>query len=253
MVGVRVMFSVFFTRTRTVVSDPSGFISLSAQLEIAQKHPDIYAVPVKLPKPNLNRPQPIGWVSVWGTRTCLILTQNLQLSVVRSNAEPQAMPRLPYSESRGQEDREVEYRRQLSDQARKGYYNPQKYNDTELWGAQNQEVSSAAPVPASLNFLLTVTFPAETSASTLISDFILFLFLLFLCVVQNECFRPEWLILLLMQEMCKYSVCQLLFLFVNPASSVGPSQPSLRGSAGTNGNSCFLTCHLWIFQALKGT
>uniref|UniRef100_A0A3Q3A2D2 Tight junction protein 2 n=1 Tax=Kryptolebias marmoratus TaxID=37003 RepID=A0A3Q3A2D2_KRYMA len=81
----------------------------NARLEIAQKHPDIYAVPVKLPKPNLNRPQPIG-----------------------SNAEPQAMPRPPYSETRGHEDREVEYRRQLSDQARKGYYNPQKYNDTEL-------------------------------------------------------------------------------------------------------------------------
>uniref|UniRef100_A0A7N6ALH6 Tight junction protein 2a (zona occludens 2) n=1 Tax=Anabas testudineus TaxID=64144 RepID=A0A7N6ALH6_ANATE len=32
----------------------------NARLEIAQKHPDIYALPVKLPKPNLNRPQPIG-------------------------------------------------------------------------------------------------------------------------------------------------------------------------------------------------
>lgn len=31
------------------------------QLEIAQKHPDIYAVPVKLQNPNINRPQPIGW------------------------------------------------------------------------------------------------------------------------------------------------------------------------------------------------
>uniref|UniRef100_A0A1A8F3B9 Tight junction protein 2a (Zona occludens 2) n=2 Tax=Nothobranchius korthausae TaxID=1143690 RepID=A0A1A8F3B9_9TELE len=81
----------------------------NARLEIAQKHPDIYAVPVKLPKPNLNRPQPIG-----------------------SNAEPQATPRLQYSETRGLEDREAEYRRQLSDQARRGYYNPQKYNDTEL-------------------------------------------------------------------------------------------------------------------------
>ena len=30
------------------------------QLEIAQKHPDIYAVPMKPPKPNANRPQPIG-------------------------------------------------------------------------------------------------------------------------------------------------------------------------------------------------
>ncbi|KAG5841254.1 hypothetical protein ANANG_G00197590 [Anguilla anguilla] len=32
----------------------------NARLEIAQKHPDIYAVPVKLQKPDLNRPQPIG-------------------------------------------------------------------------------------------------------------------------------------------------------------------------------------------------
>ncbi|XP_035995911.1 tight junction protein ZO-2a isoform X2 [Fundulus heteroclitus] len=80
----------------------------NARLEIAQKHPDIYAVPVKLPKPNLNRPQPIG-----------------------SNAEPQAASRPGYSEPRGGEDR-AEYRRQLSDQTRKGYYNPQKYTDTEL-------------------------------------------------------------------------------------------------------------------------
>ncbi|XP_062414850.1 tight junction protein ZO-2a isoform X4 [Pungitius pungitius] len=32
----------------------------NARLELAQKHPDIYAVPVKQPKPNLHRPQPIG-------------------------------------------------------------------------------------------------------------------------------------------------------------------------------------------------
>ena len=35
-------------------------LSFYKQLEIAQKHPDIYAVPVKLPKTNINRPQPIG-------------------------------------------------------------------------------------------------------------------------------------------------------------------------------------------------
>ncbi|KAG8010877.1 Tight junction protein ZO-2, partial [Nibea albiflora] len=71
----------------------------NARLEIAQKHPDIYAIPIKLPKPNLNRPQPIG---------------------------PQ------YSDARTYEDEEAEYRRQLADQTRKGYYNPQKYKDTEL-------------------------------------------------------------------------------------------------------------------------
>ncbi|XP_046900508.1 tight junction protein ZO-2a isoform X1 [Hypomesus transpacificus] len=85
-----------------------------ARLEIAQKHPDIYAVPMKLPKPNLNRPQPIG---------------------SSSNPEPQNPPsRPPYSEARGQyHDDEEAYRRQLADQTRRGYYgNPQKYKDTEL-------------------------------------------------------------------------------------------------------------------------
>nr|XP_033502639.1 tight junction protein ZO-2a isoform X3 [Epinephelus lanceolatus] len=83
----------------------------NARLEIAQKHPDIYAIPMKLPKPNLNRPQPIG---------------------SSSNPEQQTPFRPPYSESRGYEDDEAEYRRQLADQTKKGYYNPQKYNDTEL-------------------------------------------------------------------------------------------------------------------------
>uniref|UniRef100_A0A8C4IKV9 Tight junction protein 2 n=1 Tax=Dicentrarchus labrax TaxID=13489 RepID=A0A8C4IKV9_DICLA len=83
----------------------------SARLEIAQKHPDIYAVPIKLPKPNLNRPQPIG---------------------SSSNPEQQTPFRPPYSESRGHEDDEAEYRRQLADQTKKGYYNAQKYKDTEL-------------------------------------------------------------------------------------------------------------------------
>uniref|UniRef100_A0A674CC47 Tight junction protein 2a (zona occludens 2) n=1 Tax=Salmo trutta TaxID=8032 RepID=A0A674CC47_SALTR len=83
-----------------------------ARLEIAQKHPDIYAVPVKLPKPN--RPQPIG---------------------SSSNPEPQTpSSRPPYSESRGHyDDDEEEYRRQLANQTRRGYYsNPQKYKDTEM-------------------------------------------------------------------------------------------------------------------------
>ncbi|XP_041706748.2 tight junction protein ZO-2-like isoform X2 [Coregonus clupeaformis] len=83
-----------------------------ARLEIAQKHPDIYAVPVKLPKPNHNRPQPIG---------------------SSSNPVPQSS-RPPYSESRGHyDDDKEEYRRQLADQTRRGYYsNPQKYKDTEM-------------------------------------------------------------------------------------------------------------------------
>ncbi|XP_074546429.1 tight junction protein ZO-2a isoform X6 [Halichoeres trimaculatus] len=83
----------------------------NARLEIAQKHPDIYAVPIKLPKPNLNRPQPIG---------------------SSSNPEQQTPFRPHYSESRGHEDDEDEYRRQLAEQTKRGYYNPQKYKDTEL-------------------------------------------------------------------------------------------------------------------------
>ncbi|XP_028272907.1 tight junction protein ZO-2a isoform X2 [Parambassis ranga] len=78
----------------------------NARLEIAQKHPDIYAIPMKLPKPNLNRPQPIG---------------------SSSNPEPQTPSRPPYGE-----DDEADYRRQLADQTKRGYYNPQKYKDTEL-------------------------------------------------------------------------------------------------------------------------
>ncbi|KAM6901004.1 tight junction protein ZO-2a isoform 2-T2 [Lycodopsis pacificus] len=80
----------------------------NARLEIAQKHPDIYAVPVKPPKPNLNRPQPIG-----------------------SSSNPE-QPSRQHSESRGYEEDEAEYRRQLADQTKRGYYNPQRYNDTEL-------------------------------------------------------------------------------------------------------------------------
>ena len=49
-----------------------------------------------------------------------------------SNAEPQAPSRTPYSEARGHEDNETDYRRQLADQTKRGYYNPQKYKDTEL-------------------------------------------------------------------------------------------------------------------------
>ncbi|XP_059400351.1 tight junction protein ZO-2-like [Carassius carassius] len=85
-----------------------------ARLEISQKHPDIYAVPLK-PKPNQNRPQPIG-----------------------SNSESQSSSKAPYSESRSHrradddDDDEEEYRRQLADQTRRGYYSAQKYNDTEL-------------------------------------------------------------------------------------------------------------------------
>uniref|UniRef100_A0A673WD07 Tight junction protein 2 n=1 Tax=Salmo trutta TaxID=8032 RepID=A0A673WD07_SALTR len=84
----------------------------NARLEIAQKHPDIYAVPLKTQKLDHSRPQPIG---------------------SSSHPEPQTHPsKLPYSESRGfyLSDEEEEYRRQLADHTKRGYY--QKYQDTEL-------------------------------------------------------------------------------------------------------------------------
>lgn len=61
------------------------------------------------------------------------------------------MSRPMYSETRGNEDNEAEYRRQLSEQTRRGYYNPQKYKDTELWGSE-QEVRSFPSFCRSLNF-----------------------------------------------------------------------------------------------------
>ncbi|XP_062870511.1 tight junction protein ZO-2a [Trichomycterus rosablanca] len=66
-----------------------------ARLEISQRHPDIYAVPDK-PKPNPHRPTPIG-------------------SSSNSDGRPP-------------------YRAGAADNAetRRGHYNPQKYNDTEL-------------------------------------------------------------------------------------------------------------------------
>uniref|UniRef100_A0A8C2DLL0 Tight junction protein 2a (zona occludens 2) n=1 Tax=Cyprinus carpio TaxID=7962 RepID=A0A8C2DLL0_CYPCA len=74
-----------------------------------------FSVPHK-PKPNQNRPQPIG---------------------SSSNSESHSSSKAPYSESRShhrakEDDDEEENRRQRADQTRRGYYNPQKYSDTEL-------------------------------------------------------------------------------------------------------------------------
>ncbi|XP_031414149.1 tight junction protein ZO-2a [Clupea harengus] len=80
----------------------------NARMEISQKHPDIYAVPMK-PKPNHNRPQPIG-----------------------SSANSEQQVAASRTTSRDDDGDEEEYRRQVSDQTRRGYYSPQKYNDTEL-------------------------------------------------------------------------------------------------------------------------
>lgn len=89
-----------------------------ARLEIAQKHPDIYAVPIKSPKLDHSRPQPIG---------------------SSARPEPQTPPsKVPYSESisacLSKEDTgEEEYWRRLADSTKHGYYhNTQEYQDTEL-------------------------------------------------------------------------------------------------------------------------
>lgn len=87
----------------------------NARIEIAQKHPDIYAVPVKTQKSDQNWPQPIS---------C-------------RPPEPQKPPTRPYLEDRGScgsdGEEEEEYRRQLSDHSKKGYYGqPPRYRDTEL-------------------------------------------------------------------------------------------------------------------------
>ncbi|KAM9475050.1 tight junction protein ZO-2b isoform 2-T2 [Clarias gariepinus] len=89
-----------------------------ARLEIAQKHPDIYAVPVKSPKLDHSRPQPIG---------------------SSAKPEPQTPPsKVPYLDSISacpyKEDMcEEEYRQRLGDPTKHGYYhNTQEYQDTEL-------------------------------------------------------------------------------------------------------------------------
>ncbi|XP_072570120.1 tight junction protein 2-like isoform X2 [Paramormyrops kingsleyae] len=86
----------------------------NARIEIAQKHPDIYAVPIKAPKPDHSRPQPIGSSS------------NLDIQA------PHSKPIQADGRAYHHGEDEDEYRRQLAEKTRKGYYNPQKYKDTEL-------------------------------------------------------------------------------------------------------------------------
>ncbi|XP_048383104.2 tight junction protein ZO-2-like isoform X4 [Stegostoma tigrinum] len=89
--------------------------SVLGKLELAQRNADIYAVPIKLPKaeqPHLQRPP-----------------------------EPQKPPSQSYRDPSGaiysDEDEEEQYRRQLADHSKRGYYGqhvvqPTKYRDTEL-------------------------------------------------------------------------------------------------------------------------
>ncbi|XP_077331098.1 tight junction protein 2 isoform X3 [Lithobates pipiens] len=84
----------------------------NARLELAQKLPDIYAVPIKPQKNDQNRPQ----------------------AVSSRHPEPQRPPGWSYTDNRrsyGSDDEEEDYRRQLADQSKRGFYS-NKYRDTEL-------------------------------------------------------------------------------------------------------------------------
>ncbi|XP_024851265.1 tight junction protein ZO-2 isoform X6 [Bos taurus] len=84
------------------------------EIEIAQKHPDIYAVPIKTHKPDPGPPQYTS----------------------SRPPEPQKGPARLYQDPRGSygsDAEEEEYRQQLSEHSRHGYYGqPSRYRDTEL-------------------------------------------------------------------------------------------------------------------------
>ncbi|KAM6170271.1 tight junction protein 2 isoform 3-T3 [Rhynchocyon petersi] len=86
----------------------------NARIEIAQKHPDIYAVPIKTQKPDPGLPQYTS----------------------SRPPEPQKGPSRPYQEPRGSyssDAEEEEYRQQLSEHSKRGYYGQSaRYRDTEL-------------------------------------------------------------------------------------------------------------------------
>ncbi|XP_053555953.1 tight junction protein ZO-2 [Bombina bombina] len=87
----------------------------NARLELAQKLPDIYAVPIKPQKNDQNRPQQTS----------------------SRPPEPQKPPSWSYLDKKASygsdDEEEEEYRRQLADQSKRGFYAPPtKYRDTEL-------------------------------------------------------------------------------------------------------------------------
>ncbi|XP_075829845.1 tight junction protein 2 isoform X4 [Microtus pennsylvanicus] len=84
----------------------------NARIEIAQKHPDIYAVPIKPPKPDAGLPPHLS----------------------SRPPEPQkASSRLYQDTSYGSDQEEEEYRQQLAAHSKRGYYSqPSRYRDTEL-------------------------------------------------------------------------------------------------------------------------
>ncbi|XP_044301711.1 tight junction protein ZO-2 isoform X2 [Varanus komodoensis] len=86
----------------------------NARVEIAQKHPDIYAVPIKTQKPEQN------WSQTASSRL-----PEPQKQSARSYLDKQG--------SYGSDAEEEDYRKQLSDQSKRGYYGPtSRYRDTEL-------------------------------------------------------------------------------------------------------------------------
>uniref|UniRef100_A0A8C4PLE4 Tight junction protein 2 n=1 Tax=Equus asinus asinus TaxID=83772 RepID=A0A8C4PLE4_EQUAS len=95
-------------------SPPPAFKPEPPKIEIAQKHPDIYAVPIKTHKPDPGPPQ------YTSSRT----------------PEPQKVPSRLYQDPGGSYEsdaEEEEYRQQLSEQSKRGYYGqPSRYRDTEL-------------------------------------------------------------------------------------------------------------------------
>nr|XP_024651843.1 tight junction protein ZO-2 [Macaca nemestrina] len=86
----------------------------NARIEIAQKHPDIYAVPIKSHKPDPSLPQHTS----------------------SRPPEPQKAPSRLYQDTRGSygsDAEEEEYRQQLSEHSKRGYYGQSaRYRDTEL-------------------------------------------------------------------------------------------------------------------------
>ncbi|XP_004397590.1 PREDICTED: tight junction protein ZO-2 isoform X5 [Odobenus rosmarus divergens] len=84
------------------------------EIEIAQKHPDIYAVPIKTHKPD----------------------PGLSQHTSSRPPEPQKGPSRLYQDPRGSyssDAEEEEYRQQLSEHSKRGYYSqPSRYRDTEL-------------------------------------------------------------------------------------------------------------------------
>ncbi|XP_007967629.2 tight junction protein 2 isoform X8 [Chlorocebus sabaeus] len=84
------------------------------EIEIAQKHPDIYAVPIKSHKPD----------------------PSLSQHTSSRPPEPQKAPSRLYQDTRGSygsDAEEEEYRQQLSEHSKRGYYGQSaRYRDTEL-------------------------------------------------------------------------------------------------------------------------